>query len=337
VIYGDTDSVYVSCGRLLKSFNFKPSKLAQENVTSLKKEYKADKVELKDDNIIFTYSDKSGDAKKDKVISHHTDHECIINLLNNKFESYIQKIIEDNMVKFTVGSANCKVNKISFKRESICRSAIFVEKKKYAMWLLNDEGNVPADKLKVTGLDIVRSSTPMIAKKVLKDMVFDILRKMDRSYTVDQIRKTREKFLAAKPHEIARFAPVNGLSKYDEKYRMNNDQFKSTPNHVRGAMIYNSVLNERPDLQDKYDFIYNGDKIMYISLKTGAGWEHDVFAFKGKWISELNLNVDYEQQFKVAILNLMDKLFALMEWDMPRFDCHDFASIFKKKLKTENS
>jgi DNA polymerase elongation subunit (family B) len=220
---------------------------------------------------------------------------------------------------------------LSFKRESICRSAIFVEKKKYAMWLLNDEGNVPADKLKVTGLDIVRSNTPLVAKKALKGIVFDMLRKMDRSYTVAQIKETRDKFLHSKPEDIAFFAPVNGLLKYNEKFTLNNEEFKSTPKYVRAAMIYNMILTEKPDLQDKYDFIYNGDKIKHLATKVGAKWQHDVIGFKGKWVEELNLDIDYDQQFQVAVLNLMEKLFKLMDWELPRFDCHEFASIFKKK------
>jgi DNA polymerase elongation subunit (family B) len=325
VVYGDTDSVYASCGRLMNSFQFKPSKFTKDDLVRLKKAYEVETVEVDDKNIEFTV--------KGKTTKHQLEHEYVIDFLNVTMEPYIQDIIENNMVAFTVKSCNCKVNKISFKRESICRSAIFVEKKKYAAWLLNDEGNVPADKLKVTGLDIVRSNTPTIAKKALKEIVYDILRKIDREHTVKQIRETREKFLHSAPHDIAFNAPVNGLTKYKEKFKLNNDQFKSTPKHVRAAMIYNAVLAKRKDLQDKYDFIYNGDKIKYLALKPGADWEDNVLAFKGKWINELKLdtNIDREMQFRVGVLNLMEKLFKLMNWELPRFDCHSFASIFKKK------
>lgn len=332
IIYGDTDSVYVSAGRFLKSFDFTPHGMfTDEEMENLKTEYKVDRVEQKDGNINFITIDKA--TNKDKIVSHEIEHERTINFLNNNFEPLVQRIIEENMINYSINCANCKINKLFFKRESITRSAIFLEKKKYAMWLLNDEDNIPANKLKVTGLDIVRSNTPMVAKKVLKDMVFDILRKMNRDHTVAQIKATRETFIHSPPDAIARFAPVNGLTKYKDKFTANNDQFKSTPNHVRAAMIYNMILEERADLQDAHDFIYNGDKIKYIALKTGADWSHNVIAYKGPWISELNIDqyIDYDAQFQVAILNLMEKLFNLMEWELPRFDCHEFASIFKKK------
>jgi DNA polymerase elongation subunit (family B) len=325
VVYGDTDSTYVSVGRLLKSIAFKPQQtVSEENKEKYKKEFHADTIEIDDKNITYTV--------KDKKITHSIENENTIDFITTEIEPFIQKLIEDTMVEFTQKSANCLTNKISFKRESICRSAIFVEKKKYAIWLLNDEGNVVADKLKVTGLDIVRSSTPTVAKKLLKEIIYDMLRRMNHDHTTTQIREARSKFLTAKPEDIAFNSPVNGLDKYKEKYTSNNDTFKSTPIAVRSAIIYNTLLATRPDLQDTYNFIYNGDKIKYLYMKTGAEWEYDVFAIKGRWITELNNEklIDREMQFQVAVLNLMKKMFDLMDWELPRFDHHDFKSIFKK-------
>jgi DNA polymerase elongation subunit (family B) len=323
------NSVYVSCGRLLKSTSFKPSEeLSEDILNQLKEDYKVDKVEQVGSQVIFTTKDKA--TQKDKQVTHEVIHESIIDVLNRKIEPFIQTLINETMVNYSVKSCNCKTNRLSFKRESICKSAIFVEKKKYAMWLLNDEGNVPVDKLKVTGLDIVRSTTPTVAKKVLKDIVFDILRKMDRSYTVNQLREVRDKFISSSPNDIAFNSPVNGLDKYKLKYDENNAEYKSTPKHVRAALVYNNMLKGRVDLQNKYDFIYNGDKIKHLALKTSHNCENNVIAFKGKWVTEFDLdnNIDYDQQFQVAVLNLMEKLFKLNNWELPRFDCYDFDSIF---------
>jgi DNA polymerase elongation subunit (family B) len=328
IVYGDTDSVYVSAGRYLKSVNHKPSNvILPEKQVALKDRYKVDSIEIDGGNVVFHV--------KEKKISHLIEHENTIIFLNETFEPFIQNIIDKNMVEFSNKAANCKVNKIFFKREAICRSAIFVEKKKYAAWLLNDEDNVVADKLKVTGLDIVRSNTPAVAKKVLKDIVYDILRKMDRSHSVSQIRSARDKFLHAAPEDIAFNSPVNGLTKYNGMYEANGKEFDGThaPPAVKGAIHYNNLLLTKFDLQDKYDYIYNGDKIKYVYMKTGANWNLEVFSFKGKWIQELSVdsNIDREHQFQVAVLNLMEKLFGLMDWELPRFDHHDIASLFKKK------
>jgi hypothetical protein len=112
---------------------------------------------------------------------------------------------------------------------------------------------------------------------------------------------------------------------------MNNGKFVSTPIHVRAAMIYNMLLNKRSDLQNKYDFVYNGDKVMHIALKENKDNPYDVIAFKNKWVPEFGLIIDREQQFEVGVLNLMTKLFELVGWDLPKFDCHEFKSIFTKK------
>lgn len=324
VVYCDTDSIYVHGGRLLESSNINTNEIfTQEELEKLKTEYGADEITQENNNINIKI--------KDKVISHEIKHERVINCINRIFEPVIQKLIDDEMKKFTLTTCNCKENKISFKRESICRSAIFVEKKKYAMWVLNDEGNVPIDKLKVVGLDIVRANTPYVAKKALKEIVFNMLKKIDRDFTVNEIRKTREKFFASPIEDISFNSPINGLIKYTDKFDANNEQFKATPFHVRGAIIYNQIMKDKVELHSKYDFIYNGDKAKVIYLKTSPTQEYNVISYKGKWPTELGLtdNIDYEQQFSVSTLNLLNKLFNLLNWELPQFDCYSFDDLFK--------
>jgi DNA polymerase elongation subunit (family B) len=81
VIYGDTDSVYVSASRYLNSFNYIPDKtISQTVVDELKDIFKVDTVEIKGDSILF------GIKKGDKVstISHDiTNENTIIHLNKN--------------------------------------------------------------------------------------------------------------------------------------------------------------------------------------------------------------------------------------------------------------
>ena len=56
---------------------------------------------------------------------------------------------------------NAYSNKMSMKREVIADKGVFVAKKRYALNVLDDEGlRLKEPKLKVMGLEIVRSSTP---------------------------------------------------------------------------------------------------------------------------------------------------------------------------------
>ena len=110
-------------------------------------------------------------------------------------------------------------------------------------------------------MDIVRADTPIVAKKCLKEIIFDILKKIDYKHTVDQIKDARQKFLTSSPEDIAFNKPVNGLNKYKDKYNANGEEFKSTPYHVRAAIIYNEIMKNHIELQNKYDFIYNGDSL----------------------------------------------------------------------------
>jgi DNA polymerase elongation subunit (family B) len=62
--------------------------------------------------------------------------------------------------------------KIFFKREAIATRGLWVAKKRYALNVYNNEGVQYAEpKLKVMGLEIVRSSTPEAIRKILKEAV----------------------------------------------------------------------------------------------------------------------------------------------------------------------
>ena len=67
---------------------------------------------------------------------------------------------------------NAFEHKIDFKREVIADKGVFVAKKRYALNVLDDEGlRLKEPKLKVMGLEIVRSSTPAPIRDSLKEAV----------------------------------------------------------------------------------------------------------------------------------------------------------------------
>jgi DNA polymerase elongation subunit (family B) len=64
--------------------------------------------------------------------------------------------------------------KIMFEQEIVAKSALFVKKKKYALHVVNDD-NKPTDKIKIKGLEIIRSETPEAIKNRLKEIMNMIL------------------------------------------------------------------------------------------------------------------------------------------------------------------
>jgi hypothetical protein len=236
------------------------------------------------------------------------------------------------MKSLTIGHLNTPDNLIYFKREAVASRSIFLEAKKhYVMWVLNSEGVELEEKkrLKVVGIDVVRSSTPPLVRTELKGIIKNILVKLDREYTVGELNTMYDKFLIAKPEEIAFPSSVRDIKKYVQKLK-EDGKFKSTPMHVRAAILYNQMLNENINLKRKYDMIYNGDKMKYVYTKTSNDWKHDIFGWKDKWVSELGVedNINRREQFHRAAISPVEDFFRILNWSLPDLDCHDMKGIF---------
>jgi DNA polymerase elongation subunit (family B) len=318
VIYADTDSVYLDFGKILKTFGVN---------------YEDTDPEIVKNYIIFD-DKKTNDEMglhidmSDEEIAKYADMEESADSLQN----HAAMIINDAMKRLTLNHFNCNKNKIFFKREAVAQRGIFLERKRYVLWALNNEGvELPLKKrLKVTGIDIVRSNVPKFVRENLKKVVSDILTILDEKHTVDQIRAMHSVFFDAAPDEIAFTKTANNVTKY-RKRREELGKFKSTPQQVRGAILYNELLDSNPKLKRVYDKIYDGDKMSYVYSIKSPMWDSDVFAFKDKWIKDGGYEqiIDRRRQFDVAMLNPVRRFFDLLHWNLPDFENCDMTDMFE--------
>jgi len=289
-IYADTDSLYIDIGKILEAMS--------------------------------TPNRETTDPEKMLPI---------IDTINKEILPFIGSIINKSMCILNEKKYNCKKNLIQFKVEKISRRSIFVEKKRYVMWVVYDgESKMLIDKIKAVGLELVRSSTPPISKKYMKEYIFELLKKMDREQFVNRIKEVHKKFMEADVTEIACPCTANNMQKYLERF-VELGKFKQTPIHIRGSIIYNDVLDENPNLQLAYDRIYEGDKIKVIYMKKGKDWQANTISFKDKWIKDLNIDeyVDREQQFEKAFLKPLERFFVLLNWEKPSLNLSEIENYFK--------
>lgn len=317
VIYNDTDSIYLSFGKLFESIGYDYRNKKIEHV----KNYIMFGKECDNEEIFGQQIDKKQVGGWDKSKRDEVENSC------KSLQNLIATFISKQMGKLTT-SLNCKQNRISFKREAIAVRAIFLEPKKYVYWVLNSEG-VEMDKMKAVGVEIVRSSTPILVQKHLKNIIFDILRKSDPLHAEAQIREFREKFFAASPEAIAFPKTVNNLDTYGEK--IDNGTAKSIPIHVRAARVYNDAIGNNPKLRKIYDYIYEADKMKFVYMKTNATCQENVLGFKDKWPVELNLEsyIDYELQFRKTFLGPIERFYGLLNWNMPNLENKNVQSLFE--------
>lgn len=209
---------------------------------------------------------------------------------------------------------NAYQHKIKFKREIIADRGIWIAKKRYAVNVYNSEGvTYDPPKLKVMGMEIVRSSTPAPVRKALKEAVAITLTK-DESTLRKFVGDLETHWHELEPEDIAFPRGVNGLKEYSDASTIFR---KATPIHVRGALIYNHLIKVK-ELDKHYQYIQEGDKVKYLYLREPNPLGSHVITFSGELPKELKLHdyVDYDKMFEKSFLEPLNSLLSCIGWQV---------------------
>src|SRR5210317_1875194 len=191
---------------------------------------------------------------------------------------FMDKICEDVFQPFIESGyqelkdyMNAYSQKMVMAREVLADKAIWTAKKRYVMSVHNSEGvQFAKPKMKVMGLEMVKSSTPAVIREKLREAIPVIL-SGDPKNVHDFVEKFRQEFMNLSPEEIAFPRGVNGI----KKFAGSPISAKGTPIHVRGALLFNHHI-KRLGIDRKYQPIRDGDKIKFGYVKKPNPFQEDV-------------------------------------------------------------
>jgi DNA polymerase elongation subunit (family B) len=230
-------------------------------------------------------------------------------------ENFVFKILQPELNKRLeklAMSMGAKESKIDFKLECIGTTLIMTAKKKYAFDVLYAEGvRYEEPKMKVMGIEIVRSSTPGAIKDYLKKTLELTLRSTEKEVQ-KYIAEVKSSFLQKTLREVACPIGINGLDTYSDRA---NIYSKGTPMHVRGALLYNHHLQQR-GLDKKYPLIGDGEKVKFVMLKQPNTIHENVIAFPNNLPSELGLEkyFDVKTQYEKVFLTPINRILEAVGW-----------------------
>lgn len=269
---------------------------------------------------------------KDEVYSFYTDTDSCYLTLDTMVEKHLKgkshgeiisvldNFVEDKLVPSINGRMselgdymNVFDKKIDFKREAIADTGIWVAKKRYAMNVWDNEGVLYKEpKLKVMGLEIVRSSTPAPVRSWLKEAVALCL-VADEKELQTYVEETWQKFKELPPEDIAFPRGCNNIDRYVSRETVYT---KGTPMHVRGALVYNHLIRTQK-LEQKYQIIQDGDKIKFIYLKEPNHVRENTVAMNGLMPKEFDLHryIDYDTQFQKAFIDPLNTIVGSLNWN----------------------
>jgi len=206
---------------------------------------------------------------------------------------------------------NAYSQKMQMKREVLADKGIWTAKKRYILNVHNSEGvQYAKPKLKVMGLEMVKSSTPAVIRDKLKSSI-EVILEGDQAKLHSFIEKFRAEFNSLPVQEIAFPRGVNGL----RQYAGSPIYGKGTPIHVRGSLLFNHHV-KRLGLDKKYQLIKEGEKIKFVYVKKPNPFNEDVIAFPQVLPKEFGLEeyIDYELQFEKTFLDALQTVIQPLGW-----------------------
>ena len=252
----------------------------------------------------------------DKFLSHKSgDKTAVVELLDkiceDKFEPFIEKSYQ-NLAEYV----SAYDQKMQMKRENIADRGIWTAKKRYILNVWNSEGVAYAEpKLKMMGIEAVKSSTPAPCRKMIKDALKLMMTGTEED-VIDFIDKSREEFKQLPPEQIAFPRSVSDVV----KYRSSSDIYaKGTPIHCRGALLYNHYIKQNK-LENKYSLIQNGEKIKFCYLKKPNIIHENIISFIQDFPRELNLDkyIDYDLQFEKSFVEPLKAILDAIGWNVEK-------------------
>jgi hypothetical protein len=247
----------------------------------------------------------------DKVYSKKTDVNQLISFMDRVCEDKIQPYI-DNSYQELATYVNAYSQKMQMKREGLSNKGIWTAKKRYILNVYNNEGVQYAEpQMKVMGLEMVKSSTPSSIRDKMKEVI-----KLMVTGTEDDVQEFianfRKEFRTLPIEEISFPRSVNGLKTYTDKAQIYT---KGTPIHVKGALLYNYLLNKH-NLSNKYPKVQEGEKLKFTYLIQPNPINDTVISYPTRLPTEFGLDnyIDYELQFEKAFLDPIKIILDCMNW-----------------------
>ena len=243
--------------------------------------------------------------------------ESVVSFLDKVCQVELEKYIE-SCYQELAEYVNAYDQKMQMKRENIAERGIWTAKKRYILNVWDSEGvRYEEPKLKIMGIEAVKSSTPAPCRKMIKDGL-KLMMSGTEDDVINFIELQRKKFKTLDPESISFPRSVNDVAKYKSNAYGQIYQ-KATPIAVRGALLFNHYIKDKK-LTHKYSAIQNGEKVKFCYLKKPNPIHENVISFISEFPREFNLEpyVDYEIQFEKAFLEPLKTILDAIGWSVEK-------------------
>ena len=231
-----------------------------------------------------------------------TDLDLVIDKVAKLCDVVLAEKLEDKFEQFAV-NINAMKNTIDMKREVI-GEAVFVAKKNNVIRVYDNEGlRYATPKMKITGLEAIRSATPKFFQKKLIEG-YGLIFKNDEAAVHRFVDDTYAESMKLSPNDIAGISTANNIENF-----IDGDTYKKgTPKHIKGVIAFNKLIEGN----DNYQPILSGEKVSIIQMKEPNPIRSPVLAYNTKFPHDLidekyiDRDLDYNKYFIKPYTRVLD-------------------------------
>ena len=237
--------------------------------------------------------------------------ERTVDVLNKFCQDKIEPFIDESYKELSE-YLNCYEETLVMKRECIAERGIWTAKKRYILNVWDNEGvRYEEPKLKMMGIEAVKSSTPKPVRAYIKECL-NIIMSGTEDDVIEFIAEKRKEFDKLSPEEIAYPRSANNISKFRDVSTLYK---KGTPIQVRASIMFNHYLKNLK-LTKKYNLIADGEKVKYIFLRTPNPTGENVIAFISELPPEFNLTqyIDYDTMYRKSFIDPLQTILDSVGW-----------------------
>lgn len=220
--------------------------------------------------------------------------------MNDFVENEVNPYVQNDLIGKTYHTEHPEVLRYSL--EYIGATGIYEKKKHYAVRKIISEGPELVDKVKFSGIELKKASSPAAVKDILRDIYLGVLKENWNEHTfVGYVNKAYDEFKTLSIDDIAMWKGYNTARESSGFLQM---ELGATG--ISKACTYYNQMIKHLKIGRKYDSILLGQKIRFTYIIPSNEYGIECIAFHdGQWPKEFNkiFKVDYDVMFDKLVLS----------------------------------
>ena len=264
-----------------------------------------------DTDSIFVSLDPLLNTKESKIIDDSGELITSVKSGVQGFDDYLNEEIK----RWAQKELNSADPRLVFKREAICDKAVFMEKKRYILHVINQE-DVPSNYFKYVGVEIARSTMSKEVKELVKAVLENAILNGDRK-TANAIYQKAYTDYQNLPIEAKAFrSKISDLEKQELKRGEHGEIGKHTPSHAKSAIYYNDFL-KKLQIDSKYPAIGSGIKMKWFYAAKNP-YNLKNMGFIDVYPPEVAAHVqpDMQKMFDKSVAPPITRLYECINWQI---------------------